>query len=127
MISQPGGAGNGHGPWVLLLQHGDPRFLSEAAAMTAAAVSLGLAVTLVWFGDALDALVEDFQDEEDTERAAQLFAEARQTGRVRFLACSAAMVNASAGPERVREKVDDVVGWPTTVSLILAAEKSFVW
>lgn len=97
--------------------------------MTAAAVSLGIDVTLVWLSEALDALVsgrlEDAAD--DPGGAARLFAEAREAGMVRFLACSAAMVHSRVPPERVREKVDEIVGWPTVISAIRAAERSFVW
>ncbi|HXM75811.1 MAG TPA: hypothetical protein VN971_03475, partial [Thermoanaerobaculia bacterium] len=48
--------GSGRPVWVLLLQRDAPDAMYEAAAMTAAAVSLGLDVTLVWFDGALDAL-----------------------------------------------------------------------
>lgn len=97
--------------------------------MTAAAVSLGLEVTLVWLDGALDALVSGRLEEEVDEEAGagRLFTEARETGRVRYLACSAASVRSKLGLDRVREKVDDIVGWPTAVGLIRAAEKSFVW
>jgi len=121
--------------WVLILQRGAPDVLYEAAAMTAAAVSLGLEVTLVWFDGALDALAEgrlepegEDADGPGTLRAAgRLLTEARDSGRVRFLACSASMVDGRSGAEAVRARVDDVVGWPTAVSLIRAAERSFVW
>jgi len=115
--------------WVLLMQRGEPDVLYEAAAMTAAAVSLGLDVTLVWLDEALEALVTGRLEEEAEERAGagRLLSEARESGHVRYLACSASMVRSKPGPDRVREKVDDVVGWPTAISLIRAAEKSFIW
>ncbi len=114
--------------WVLLLQRGSEDTLSEAAAMTAAAVSLGLEVVLVWFDGALEALLSGRLDEQADERSAgRLFAQARETGRVRYLACSASMVNSKLGAERARAKVDDIVGWPTAIGLIRSAEKSFVW
>jgi hypothetical protein len=124
---------------VLLLQRGAEDVLYEAAAMTAAAVAMGLDVTLVWFDAALERLAEGALDAEEGGRepgtlgaAARLFAESRETGRVRSLACSASTVAvavAVAGhrAEAVRSRVDDVVGWPTTISLIRAAERSFVW
>jgi hypothetical protein len=37
------------------------------------------------------------------------------------------MVGSGFSPERVREMVDEIVGWPTVVSLLRASEKSFVW
>jgi predicted peroxiredoxin len=125
-----GSADGNDGPfWVLLLQRDDPDVLYEASAMTAAAVSLGLGVTLVWFDRALEALVSGrlAPDAAEAGRAGQLFAEAREAGRVRMLACSASMVAGKGSPESVRECVDAVVGWPTTISLIRRAERSFVW
>jgi predicted peroxiredoxin len=114
--------------WVLLLQRGTEEVLYEAAAMTAAAASLGIAVTLVWFGAALEALVSGRLEEADEEAsAARLLSAARETGRVRSLACSASMIHAHLQLERVREKVDDVVGWPTAVALIRSAKKAFIW
>lgn len=120
--------------WVLLLQRGAADVLYEAAAMTAAAVSLDLDVTLLWFDGALDALAGGRLDGENGDvrpgtagAAGRLLDEARRSGRVRFLACSASMVGSPSGAETVRAKVDDVVGWPTAISLIRAAERSFVW
>lgn len=106
--------------------------------MTASAVSLGLDVTLVWFDGALDALGDGNLDEPagggagqarpgTIEAAGFLLREARASGRVRFLACSASALAARGGIERSRERVDDVVGWPTVIGLLRASEKSFVW
>jgi predicted peroxiredoxin len=122
--------GGGAAPrWVLLLASGEPARLSEAAAMTAGAVSLGIDVTLVWLSDALDALVSGRLEAADDEPggAARLLAEAREAGGVRSFACSAAMVRKGFPPERVREKVDEIVGWPTVISAVRAAERSFIW
>lgn len=115
--------------WVLLLQRDAEDVLYEAAAMTAAAVALGLDVTLVWFDAALDALASGRLEEAEDEPASagRLFREARETGRVRYLACSASFVRSKNPPERVRASVDEIVGWPTAISLIRAAERSFVW
>jgi predicted peroxiredoxin len=120
----------GDGPlWVLLVQRDAPDVLYEAAAMTAAAVSLGVDVTLVWFDRALDLLASGGLVEEAPEfsRAAGLLAEARETGRVRMLACSASMVGGKETPDAVRKQVDGIVGWPTTISMIRRAERSFIW
>lgn len=97
--------------------------------MTSAAVSLGLDVTLVWFDSALEALVSGrlADSEDEPASAGRLLREARETGRVRSFACSASMVNAGLAPAAIREKVDEIVGWPTTISLIRAAERSFLW
>jgi peroxiredoxin family protein len=124
--------------WVLLLQRGSADVLYQAAAMTASAVSLGLEVTLVWFDGALEALADGTLDTPKgeggaaarpgtLEAAGHLLREARETGRVRFLACSASALAARGGIERSRERVDDVVGWPTVIGLLRACEKSFVW
>jgi len=115
--------------WVLLLQRGAEDVLYEAAAMTAAAVSLGIDVTLIWFDAALEALVSGRLSEEgeDPASAGRLFAEARETGRVRHLACSASVVGRRLDREALGRRVDEIVGWPTAIALIRAAEKSFVW
>ena len=114
--------------WVILLHRGEQESLREAAAMAASAASLDVAVTLVWFGGALERLVSgeigDFQGDEST---AGLLASARGTGRVRYLACSASAVGSEGGVAAVRGRVDEIVGWPTVVGLIRAASKAFVW
>ncbi|HYT31920.1 MAG TPA: DsrE family protein [Thermoanaerobaculia bacterium] len=129
MSQDPASAGGERPFWVLLVQRDAPDVLYEAAAMTAAAVSLGVDVTLVWFDRALDLLASGqlHEDASGLERAARLFAEARETGRVRMLACSASMVGGKGSPEAVRQRVDGIVGWPTTISLIRRAERSFIW
>jgi len=115
--------------WVLLLQRGAEDVLYEAAAMTAAAVSLGIDVTLIWFDAALEALVSGrlAEDDQDPSSAGRLFAEAKETGRVRHLACSASVVGRRLDREALGRLVDEIVGWPTAIALIRAAEKSFVW
>ena len=114
--------------WVVLLHRDEAGGLYEAAAMAAAAGSLDVSVTLVWFDAALDALVSGRLDESgDGGAAAGLLADARETGRVRFLACSASAVRSEGGVGAVRERVDEIVGWPTVVGLIRAASKAFVW
>ena len=115
--------------WVLLLQRGAEDVLYEAAAMTAAAVSLGIDVTLIWFDAALEALVSGrlAEDDQDPSSAGRLFAEAKETGRVRHLACSASVVGRRLDREALDRSVDGIVGWPTAIGLIRAAEQSFVW
>jgi predicted peroxiredoxin len=115
--------------WVLLMQRGAEDVLYEAAAMTAAAVSLEIDVTLIWFDAALEALVSGrlAEDGEDPWSAGRLLAEARETGRVRNLACSASVVGRRVDREALGRRVDEIVGWPTAIALIRAAEKSFVW
>lgn len=115
--------------WVLLLQRGSADTLYEAAAMTAAAVSLGVDVTLIWFDSALEALVSGALAEGDGELAdaGRLLRESRESGSVRSLACSASLVNRRLDRNALSSAVDDVVGWPTAVSLIRSAERSFVW
>jgi predicted peroxiredoxin len=118
-----------HPFWVLLLQRDSEDVLYEAAAMTAAAVSLGIGVTLIWFDAALEALVSGRLSEEEASggNAGRLFREAREAGSVRLLACSASMVNRRIDRDRLSRCVDDIVGWPTAVSLIRSAERSFIW
>ena len=115
--------------WVLLLQRGAADVVYEAAAMTAAAVSLGIDVTLIWFDAALEALVSGSLEEENGDAASpgRLLSEARETGRVRFLACSASVVGRRLDREALDGRVDGIVGWPTAIALIRAAERSFVW
>jgi len=121
---------NGGGEtWVVLLQRGEADALYEAAAMAASATSLGVSVTLVWFDAALEALVAGRIDEAADRGASplSLLAAARETGRLRLLACSASAVNARAGVESVRSRVDEIVGWPTVVSLMRSATKALIW
>lgn len=122
-------AGQATASWVLLLQRDSEEVLYEAAAMTAAAVSLGISVTLIWFDGALEALVSGHvaDSEQDERGAGRLLREARETGRVRSLACSASMVARKLDPDALAASVDAIVGWPTAISLIRQAERSFVW
>jgi predicted peroxiredoxin len=115
--------------WVLLLQRDSEEVLYEAAAMTAAAVSLGIAVTLIWFDGALEALVSGrlAEGEGNARSAGRLLREARETGSVRSLACSASMVGRRLDRDALEASVDGIVGWPTAISLIREAERSFVW
>ena len=115
--------------FVLLLQTGDPDRLAEAAAMAASAVTLGTDVTLVWLSGAAEALSSGRLEAEADEpgSAGNLLAEARESGRLRSLACSAALARNRRSQESLRDKVDEIVGWPTVVGLLKAAEKSFVW
>ncbi len=115
--------------WVLLVQRDAGEVLYEAAAMTAAAVSLGIDVTLIWFDSALEALVSGrlWEEEWESGSAGRLLREARETGSVRFLACSASMVNRKLDRQELAASVDELVGWPTAISLIRSAERSFIW
>jgi predicted peroxiredoxin len=115
--------------WVVLLQRFDDDALYEAAAMAASATSLGIAVTIVWFDAALEALVSDRLDERGKRPASagELFLSARETGLLRSLACSASAVNRRDRIEKIREDVDEIVGWPTVISLIRSATRTFAW
>jgi predicted peroxiredoxin len=116
--------------WVLLLQRDSEDVLYEATAMTAAAVSLGIDVTLIWFDAALEALVSGRLSEEEAGgagNAGTLLREAREAGTVRLLACSASMVNRRVDRDVVSRSVDGIVGWPTAISLIRSAERAFIW
>jgi hypothetical protein len=122
-------AGTAPGRWVVLVHRGDPAALYEIAAMTASATALGVEVFLVWFGAALDAFTAGLPEEPSPTgaSAAALLAEAKESGRLRHLACSASAVSSRAGADGVRARVDDLVGWPTVVGLMRAAERAFVW
>ena len=112
--------------WVLLLRDADA--LAQAAGMAAAAGSVGTDVVLVWLGGALEALAAGrLDDPQVPDGPARLIAEARETGRVTQLACSADAARLPGGVPQVRDRVDEIVGWPTLVSLIRAADRSFVW
>jgi hypothetical protein len=114
--------------WILLLHGAEESTLYESAAMSASATSLGISVTLVWFDAALEALVSgELGETGDESTAAALFESARATGLLRSLACSASAVNRAGGVAAARDAVDDVVGWPTVISLIRGATRSFVW
>jgi hypothetical protein len=114
--------------WLVLVHRAEESSLYESAAMAASATSLGIAVTLVWFDGALEALSAGALGEaRDESSASALLASARATGLLRSLACSASAVNGAGGVEAARRVVDDVVGWPTVISLIRAATRSFVW
>ena len=116
--------------WVLLLQRDSEDVLYEATAMTAAAVSLGIDVTLIWFDAALEALVSGRLSEDEAGgagNAGTLLREAREAGTVRLLACSASMVNRRVDRDVVSRCVDGIVGWPTAISLIRSAERAFIW
>jgi predicted peroxiredoxin len=115
--------------WVVLLQRGEPDALFEAAAMAASATSLSIAVTVVWFDAALEELVAGRLEEAGSRpsSAAKLFVAARETGLLRSLACSASAVSRRVEIEKVRKSVDEIVGWPTVISLMRASDKTFVW
>jgi predicted peroxiredoxin len=116
--------------WVLLLQRDSEDVLYEATAMTAAAVSLGIDVTLIWFDAALEALVSGRLSEDEAGgagNAGTLLREAREAGTVRLLACSASIVNRRVDRDVVSRSVDGIVGWPTAISLIRSAERAFIW
>jgi predicted peroxiredoxin len=115
--------------WVVLLQRGEPDALYEAAAMAASATSLSIAVTVVWFDAALEELVAGRLEEAGARPSstAELFVAARETGLLRSLACSASAVNRRVEIEKVRESVDEIVGWPTVISLMRSSTRSFVW
>jgi len=114
--------------WLILLHRAEESTLYESAAMAASATSVGISVTLVWFDAALEALVSGALGEPgDESTAAALLSSARETGLLRSLACSASAVKRSGGIADVRRAVDDVVGWPTVISLIRGANRSFVW
>jgi predicted peroxiredoxin len=115
--------------WVVLLQRGEPDSLYEAAAMAASATALSIAVTVVWFDAALEELVAGRLEEAGARpsSAAELFVAARETGLLRLLACSASAVSRRVEIEKVRESVDEIVGWPTVISLMRTSTRSFVW
>ena len=67
------------------------------------------------------------EDDTDLSAAARLLRESRESGNVRVLACSASLVNRRLDRDELSRRVDGLVGWPTAISLIRSAERSFVW
>jgi predicted peroxiredoxin len=115
--------------WIALLVRGDADGIYEAAAMAASATSLGVSVTLVWLGAALEALLSERLDEpgDRPASASELLRAAKETGRLRSVACSAAAVARPRAIDDVRARVDEIVGWPTVVALMRGSDKALVW
>lgn len=131
---------------LLLCHHGGWDRLYQAASCAATAAATGWQVDVVFYFGALEklmggrldeftleprdpareAVLRERADEVGTRGPQRLFEVARATGLTKLFACSAslALLDAQAGdPERATEVVDAVVGWPTTVSLLAAADR----
>lgn len=130
------------GRLVLLCHHGGWDRTYQAASAAVSAATSGQRVDVVWFFDALVRLAEDRMDEvtlhpRDAEAEArlrersgavgtrpvsELWAAARATGEARFWACSASIALTGVDEDSVRERVDEVVGWPTVVRMMGEAD-----
>ena len=124
---------------LLLCHDGGWDRLHQAASAAATAASSGWRVDLVFYHEALEKLLDGRLDEapeggrlaEVVDRAdergvvgpAALFDAARRTGRCRVLACSASLGMIGCDPADVDpERVDEIVGWPTTIALLERAD-----
>ncbi len=124
---------------LLVLCH-DPGWdrLYQACSAAATAAAAGREVVLVFYFQALAKLVEGRLDEfslhpRDPEAEARLeervleigtrppsalLEAARETGRVKLLACSASVHLVGLENEEVRRHVDEIIGWPTVMNLM---------
>lgn len=130
---------------LLLCHDGGWDRLYQAASAAATAASSGWRVDLVFYFDALEKLLdgrldeftlssgdvskarrlEETADELGTRSPSQLLRVARAGGNARVLACSASLGLLGRDPAEVDPGiVDEVVGWPTTIALIGAADST---
>jgi len=130
------------GRLLLLCHHGGWDRLYQAASAAAAAASMGQRVDMVFFFDALARLAQDRLDDvtlsppdpeaeaalvaraegSGTRPVSELLAAARATGEARLWACSASLALTGVEEAAVRDRVDEVVGWPTVVRMLGEAD-----
>ena len=60
--------------------------------------------------------------EKQVPRISEMFAEAKQVGQFRLVACSAGLEYMGVDPDRVAKNVDDVMGLPAILNLAAGAE-----
>ena len=131
---------------LLLCHHGGWDHLYQAGSCAATAAALGWRVDVVFYFGALDKLITGRLDEVSleprdatrerelaaridelgTRGPASLFATAREAGSTQFLACSASLALLGHEPSAAHalgSGVDEVIGWPTTLSLLSAADR----
>lgn len=128
---------------VLLCHHGGWDRLYQAGSCAATAASMGWRVDVVFYFGALEKLLDGRLDEislepRDAERErilsertdewgthgpASLFAAARAAGATQVLACSASLALLDPDAGAAADLVDEVIGWPTTVALMGAADQ----
>ena len=130
---------------LLLCHDGGWDRLYQAASAAATAASTGWRVDLVFYFDALEKLLDgrldDFEltsgdaskarrleetaDELGTRAPSRLLRAARSSGSARVLACSASLALIGRDPAEIDGSiVDEVIGWPTTIALIGAADST---
>jgi peroxiredoxin family protein len=131
---------------LVLCHHGDFEHWLQATSAAAAAASAGWRVDLVFYFDALARLLGDDLDQVDSAPRrwsadparrvedcevmppSALLAAARSAGSTRVFACSASLRLLEGADEakegRAAERVDEVVGWPTVLELIWAADRT---
>ncbi len=130
---------------LLLCHDGGWDRLYQAASAAATAASTGWRVDLVFYFDALEKLLdgrldeftlsagdaskarrlEEAADELGTRSPSRLLRAARAGGNARVLACSASLGLLGRDAAEVDPGiVDEVVGWPTTIALIGAADST---
>jgi len=96
----------------IFLSHADPGALRLAGSCALAAAALGERVDLFAFGPAVPELAGA---RGDPDHAAAALFRAREAGTVRFLACSASVVEERVDPALAEGAFDAVVGWPTVL------------
>lgn len=120
---------------LLLCHDGGWDRLHQAASAAATAASMGWEVDVVFYYDALERWLDrttddagddprrevlvDRADEAGVRPPSVLFDAARKTGHCRFHACSASLGMLGRDPSDADStRVDQVIGWPTTLALL---------
>ena len=127
------------GRLLLLCERGGFAPLHQAGSVAAAQLAMGGRCDLVLFHAALARLLEERVDElEPGLDAREAYGDALASGRVRpvsqtlaaareaglrLFACSASVALLGAGPDAVLDRVDEVVGWPTILGWMSAADR----
>jgi peroxiredoxin family protein len=127
---------------LLLCHHGDFEHLLQATSAAAAAASTGWQVDLVFYFGALARLMTgrldqidetptdwsqspvDRLDEAPVRPPSALLEAARATGTARVFACSASLRLLDPEFSRDQSAIDEVVGWPTVLELMSAADRT---
>jgi predicted peroxiredoxin len=124
---------------LLLCERGGYAPLHQAVSAGAAAVAQGMRVDLVLFHGALarvldgqiDAIGDDLphaaearagQESGRTAQVGEMLESARASG-LRLFACSASVALQGREPADVAMEVDEVVGWPTILNWMSAADR----
>jgi peroxiredoxin family protein len=96
----------------IFLSHADDDALRLAGSCAATSAAMGDRVDVFLFGPALAAVRAAAGED---EHAGSLLVQSRKLGTVRFVACSASLVEARIDLLEAERAFDAVVGWPTIV------------